>query len=225
MAVQDELRSIFRDPADHGGLGGIDRLLRRSQVRNLPGVNRHVAEQLLKGEQAYTLHRPARRRDVRNRTYVAGIDGQWQADLADMQAIARQNKGARYLLTVIDVFSKFAWVAPVKSKDAATVTKAFQQILASVASRHPRQLQTDKGKEFFNSKFASVIKRHNIQHFASESDQNAAVVERFNRIINTRIWTYLSDRGTVCWIDVIQKLMDAYNASRHRPIGMAPAEV
>ena len=98
----------------------------------------------------------------------SGIDGQWQADLADMQAIARQNKGVRYLLTVIYVFSKFAWVAPVKSKDAATVTKVFQQILASGAARHPRRLQTDKGKKFFNSTFVGLMKSHNIQHFASE---------------------------------------------------------
>ena len=84
MAVQDELRRIYRDPADPGGHGGIDRLLRRAQQLNVPGVNRHVVEQFLKGEQAYTLHRPDRRRYVRNRTYVAGFDGQWQADLADM---------------------------------------------------------------------------------------------------------------------------------------------
>ena len=128
-----------------------------------------------------------------------------------MQAIARQNKGARYLLTVIDVFTKYAWVAPIKSKDAAAVTEAFRQILKAVAPRHPNRLQTDKGKEFFNVSFAALMKRHNIQHFANESDQKAAVVERLNRTIKTRIWTYLSDRGTVCWVDVIQKLVDAYN--------------
>ena len=225
MAVQDELRRIYRDPADPGGLGVIDQLLRRAQQLNVPGVNRHVVEQFLNGEQAYTLHRTARKRYVRNQTYVAGSDGQWQADLANMQAIARENKGARYLLTVIDVFSKFAWVSPVKSKDAASVTEAFEQVLASAAPRHPTRIQTDKGKEFFNSAFAALMKRHNIQHFASESDQKATVVERFNRTIQTRIWTYLSDRGTVCWIDVIQKLVDAYNASRHRSIGIAPADV
>ena len=85
---------------------------------------------------------------MRNRTYVAGIDAQWQADLADMQAIARQNNGARYLLTVIDVFSKYAWVAPVKSKNAAAVTEAFNQMLNAAAPRHPNRLQTDNGKEF-----------------------------------------------------------------------------
>ena len=69
------------------------------------------------------------------------------------------------------------------------------------------------------------MKRHGIQHFASEGEQMAAVIERFNRTIKTRIWTYLSDCGTVRWVDVIQDLVDAYNHSRHRSIGMAPADV
>ena len=225
MDVEEQLRRIYRDPSDPGSLGGVDRLLRRAKELNVPNVTRQSVIQFLKGEQAYTLHKPARRRYVRNRTYVAGIDAQWQADLADMQAIARQNGGARYLLTVIDVFSKYAWVAPVKSKDAKAVTEAFHQVLETAAPRHPGRLQTDKGKEFFNSKFAGLMKRRNIEHFASESDQKAAVAERFNRTIKTRIWTYLSDRGTVRWVDVIQQLVDAYNHSRHRSIGMAPADV
>ena len=225
MDVENELRRIYRDPADPGSLGGIDRLLRRAHELNMPGVNRRAVENFLKSEQAYTLHRPARKRYARNRTYVAGIDAQWQADLADMQALSRQNGGMRYLLTVIDVFSKFAWVAPVKAKDAAAVTAAFRQILEQSAPRRPNRLQTDKGKEFFNRNFGALMRRHGIQHFASESDQKAAVAERFNRTIKTRIWTYLTDRGTVRWVDVIGQLVDAYNHSRHRTIGMVPAHV
>ena len=156
---------------------------------------------------------------------MAGIDAQWQADLADMQVIATQNGGMRYLLTVIDVFSKFAWAIPVHSKDATTITAAFEQVLTTANPRHPRRLQTDKGKEFFNSNFQALMNRHGIQHFASKSEQKSAVVERFNRTIKTRIWTYLSDRGTVRRVDVIHDLVDAYNNSRNRSIGMAPADV
>ena len=122
---------------------------------------------------------------------MAGIDAQWQADLADMQGIARQNGGMRYLLTVIDVFSKFAWAVPVHSKDGKAITSAFDQVLMAAHPRHPRTLQTDKGKKFFNSDFLALMKRNGIHHFASESEQKATVVERFNRTIKTRIWTYL----------------------------------
>ena len=68
------------------------------------------------------------------------------------------------------------------------------------------------------------MKRHGIQHFASESEQKAAVVERFNRTIKTKIWTCFSDRGTVRWVYVIHDLVDAYNRLRHRSIGMAPVD-
>ena len=104
-----------------------------------------------------------------------------------MQGIARQNDEMRYLLTVIDVFSKFAWAVPVHSTDAKAITSAFDQVLMAAHPRHPWSLQTDKGKEFFNSNFLALMKRNGIYHFASESEQKAAVVERFNRTIKTRI--------------------------------------
>ena len=131
----------------------------------------------------------------------------------------------RYLLTVTDAFSKFAWAIPVHFKDAKAITTAVGQVLTTANTRHRQRLQTDKGKEFFNSDFQALMKRHGIQHFAIESEQKAAVVERFNQTIKTRIWTYLSDRGTVRWVDVIQDLVDAYNHSRHGSICMAPADV
>ena len=139
----------------------------------------------MRGKQAYTLHKPARRHYTRNHIYVGGIDVQWQADLADMQGLACQNDGMRYLLTVIDVFSKFAWVSPVKSKDGPAVSAAFRQVLERAAPRRPRRLQTDKEKEFFNASFSNLLRHQGIQHFASESGQKAAVAERFNRTIKT----------------------------------------
>ena len=197
----------------------------RTRQLQAPDATRKNVEKYLSSEQAYTLHKPARRRFSRNHIYVARIDAQWQADLANMQSIAKQNGGMRYLLTVIDVFSQFAWAIPVHLKDAKAITAAFEQVLTTANPRHPQRLQTDKGKEFFNSNFQTLMKRHGIQHFASESEQKAAVVDRFNRTIKTRIWTYLSNCRTVRWVDVIQDLVDAYNNSRHRSITMAQGDV
>ena len=165
------LSKIYHDPKDPGSLGGVERLLRRGRELHVPGVTRKSIQEYLRSEQAYTLHKPARRRFTRNHTYVALIDAQWQTDLADMQGIAKQNDGMRYLLTVIDVFSKFAWAIPVHSKDAKAITTAFGQELTTANPRHPQRLHTDKGKEFFNSDCQTLMKRHGIQHFASESEQ------------------------------------------------------
>ena len=89
------LSRIYYDPKDPGSLGGVERLLRRAKELHAPDTPRTKVEEYLRSEQAYTLHKPARRRFTRNHTYVAGIDAQWQADLADMQGIARQNGGMR----------------------------------------------------------------------------------------------------------------------------------
>ena len=158
----EALSKIYHDPKNPGSLGGVDRLLQRIRQFHVPGVTRKTVQKYLKSEQAYTLHKPARRRFTRNQTYVAGIDAQWQADLADMQGIARQTSGIKYLLTVIDVFSKFAWAVPVYSKDAKAITAAFRQVLTTANPRHPKRRQTDKGKEFFNSNFQTLMKRHGI---------------------------------------------------------------
>lgn len=223
--MTSSLDKIYHTPGDPGSLGGVNRLLKRAQQLKVPGASKKTVESYLKSQQAYTLHKPARRHYIRNKIYVAGIDAQWQADLADMQGIARQNDGMRYILTVIDVFSKFAWAVPVKSKDAGSVADGFSKVLGQASPRKPKRLQTDKGKEFFNSTFAALMRRNGIHHFASESDMKAAVVERFNRTVKTRIYTYLSDRGSVRWVDVLQDLLKAYNASSHRTIGMAPEQV
>ena len=161
------LSKIYHNPIEPGSLGGVERLLRRDRQLQVPGVSRQTVQEYLRSEQDYTLHRPSRRRFTRNHTYVAGIDAQWQADLADMQGIARLTGGMRYLLTVIDLFAKFAFAVPVHSKDAKAITAAFDQVLQAEHPRHPRRLQTDKGKEFFNSDFQALMKRRGIQHFAS----------------------------------------------------------
>ena len=106
--LSHRLEQIYRTPGDPGALGGAERLYRRAKDLNVPGVTRAAVADYLHGQQAYTLHKPAMRKYKRNKTYVAGIDAQWQADLADMQGLASQNDGIKYILTVIDVFSKYA---------------------------------------------------------------------------------------------------------------------
>ena len=113
-----------------------------------------------------------------------------------MRAIADENDGARYILTVVDVFRKYAWAVLIKKKYAATATEGFAEVLRQSAPRCPARLQTDKGLEFFNSQFAALMKRHKIEHFASNSDQKKACVERFNRTIKTRLFTYMTAKST-----------------------------
>jgi hypothetical protein len=222
--VKTKLRKIFYDPSSAGSYGGIDRLVNEARRQGLK-ISREKAIEFLADEQAYSLHKPARRTYKRNKTYVSGIDAQWQADLADMQTLASVNGGVKYLLTCIDVFSKFAWVVPIKDKGAKSMVEAFGKLFDQAGNRQPKRLQTDKGTEFLCKPVKALLKAKGVQHFASNSDKKAAVVERFNRTLKTRIWTYFTAQKTKRYVDVLQRFVDSYNATMHRSIGMAPNKV
>ena len=146
------LSNIYNDPKDPGFLDKIERLLCQARKLHVSGVTRISVKEYLQKEQPYTINKQPRRRFTRYHTYVARIDAQWQADLTDIQSIARQNNGMRYYLIVIDVFSKFPCANPVNSNNAKVITAAFGQLLTTANPRHLQRLQINKSKEFFNSK-------------------------------------------------------------------------
>ena len=225
LSIDKALAKLYYDSSGAGSFGGFGRLYHRALAAKLAGVTRDKVRAFLAAQQAYTVHRPTRRRYQRNPIYASGIDRQWQADLADMRAIADENDGARYILTVVDVFSKYVWAVPIKNKNAATATAGFAKVLRQAAPRCTARLQTDQGLEFFNSQFNALMKRHKIEHFASHSDLKAACVGRFNPTIKTRLYTYMTAKSSNRWVDVLQDMMNSYNHSCHRSIAMAPAKV
>lgn len=169
------------------------------------------------------LHKPARRNYPRRKFDVRGLDETWQADLVEMQPYARENRGVRYLLTIIDVLSKFAWAVPVKRKTGNDVTAAMELVLRQ--GRVPRNLQTDRGREFYNASFRSLMSRYRINHYSTYSNLKASIVERFNRTLKNKMWLQFSLRGSYKWLDILPDLVATYNSSKHRTIGMKPNEV
>ncbi|RWS21429.1 uncharacterized protein B4U80_03057, partial [Leptotrombidium deliense] len=155
------LKFIYYDPQNPGAFSTAEKLFEKAKLHS-PTLTLNDVKEWLSGELTYTLHKPARRHFKRNRIIVEGIDEQWQADLVDMQQFQNQNDGNKYILTVIDVFSKYAWAEPVKNKSANNIVKAFAKIYKD---RIPFYLQTDKGKEFMNTDFKKLMKKFNIIHF------------------------------------------------------------
>ena len=108
---------------------------------------------------------------------VGGIDVQWQADLADVLRLASKNYGIKYLLTCIDVFSKFAWVEPLTSKTGMSLVAAFKNIFRR-SKRKPFVLQTDQGKEFVNATLQQFLKSQGIDYFTTYNEEiKASIVE------------------------------------------------
>jgi len=138
----------------------------------------------------------------------------------EVQPLAKYNCGIRYLLTVLDVLSKYAWVQPLKAKTGVALVKAFHKILKQ--GRQPNRLQTDRGTEFYNLTFQRWLKDQRIPDFSTEGDAKASVVERFNRTSKERLYRYFTTANTLRFDDVLPELVQGYNATRHRSIGMAP---
>ena len=211
------LLARYRDPLKAGSLGGLTRFAKANKIT----VKR--AREVLERDLGYTLHKPRRRRFPTSPVLVFGIDEQWTADLIEVINIAKYNRGYRYLLTVVDVFSKHAWVQPVKNKTGQAVTTAFEKILKE--GRKPINLQTDDGKEFYNKTFQALMKRKGIHHFSTSGDTKASVVERFNRTLKQRLYRYFTVKNTLNFVPVLQDLVQGYNRSYHRSIKRAPNEV
>jgi len=207
---------VYYDPSNPGSFGGVQRLW-----REVGGSKEHV-EEWLKTQDAYTLHRPVRKKFERNRIQVAGLDDQWEADLVDVQGLAKQNNNMKHLLTVIDALSKYAFVVPLKDKTGPTIVKAFKQIFKT---RKPRKLRTDKGKEFLNRPFQQFLKEHEVLFFTSNNETKCAMVERFNRTLRQKLWRFFTATRRDRYLDVLQDVVDSYNGSVHGTTGYAPANV
>lgn len=169
------------------------------------------------------LHKPVRKNYPRRHVISKGLDDLWQADLVEMIPYARENKGNKYLLTVIDVFSKYAWAEPVKTKSANDVTTAMTKIFK--LGRVPHNLQTDNGKEFYNSKFTILMTQYAVNHYSTFSNMKASVVERLNRTLKNLMWIEFSLIGKYKWLNILSELMKKYNGRKHRTIGMKPIDV
>jgi hypothetical protein len=223
-AVARELSKLYYSVGDVASYGGVNRLYARAKEVGIP-VDRDAVAKYLSGQLSYSMHKPARHTFRRNHTYASRIDQQWQADLADMQSLAKQNDGYHYILTCIDVLSRYAWAVPVRSKSTNDMVIAMNRLFQLSQPRTPERLQTDKGKEFFNGPVSALLQKRNISHFASNSDKKAAVVERFNRTLKSHMWTYFTANETLRYVDVLQDFVRAYNHSVHRAIGMCPNDV
>lgn len=219
------LKSIYYNPQEPGSFSSIDRL--RKNLKRKEGINlkENIVKNWLAGQDAYTLHRKLYKKFPRNPYKVNNIDDVWEADLVDLQKIKSYNKQMRYLLNVIDVFSKYAWSIPIKTKSGDSIVKAFASILKS-SGRKPIRLQTDKGSEFLNSTFQSFLKKNNIEYNHTHNpDIKAAIVERFHRTLLERMYRYFSANSTLHYLNILQKILLAYNNSYHTSIGMSPASV
>jgi hypothetical protein len=218
------LKRLYYSLDQPSALSGVRRLYSAAR-RVHPRITIAAVQRWLERQDTYTLHRPANRKlKAEPRVFVKHIDDQWGIDLCDMNDIAEHNDGVRYILTYIDIFSKYAWALPVARKDGKSVSAAFRSIL-SKTMRRPKRIESDKGKEFYNHSFQRLMNGIGFEHFSTTSRHKCAVVERFNRSLKTLLYRSFDSRNSLRWLDVLDKVVAIYNKRKHRSIGIAPINV
>lgn len=170
------------------------------------------------------LHKPARKNFKRRRVIIKGLNDLFQADLVEMIPYAKFNRGFKYILIVINAFSKFTYARPLKNKTSHEVTKAMRSILSEIKVM-PKNLQTDQGKEFFNTNFATLMKKYKINHYATFSNLKASIVERCNRTLKNLMWKRFSLQGSYKWINILNEILHKYNTTVHSTTGFKPSKV
>ena len=127
------------------------------------------------------LHKPVWKKFRKRILFVRGIDEIWAADLVDMQYYTLTNKGYKYILMIIDVFSKYGWAIPLKTKKGPEVAQVFRDLWKT--QKPSKKLWTDKGTEFVNKYLTASLMKHDVHLYWTENEEKSCVVERWNRTI------------------------------------------
>ena len=173
---------------------------------------------------AEELHKPITKKFKKRKIHAAFKDNIWGADLAGMQLISRYNKGIRFLLFVFDIFSKYAWVVPLKDKKGVSIVAAFQSI-SKQSNRKPNKIWVDKGYEFYNDSFKKWLQDNDIVMYSTNNEGKSVVSERFIRTLKSKIYKYITSMSKNVYIDKLDDIVNEYNNTYHTTIKMKPTDV
>ena len=173
---------------------------------------------------ANELHKPIIRKFNKRKIYSSFKDNIWCADLADMQLLSKFNKGIKYLLCVIDLFSKYAFVVPLKDKKGITIVNAFQNIL-NKSKRKPNKIWVGKGCEFYNASFKKWLQDNDIVMYSTNNEGKSVVTEIFIRTLKSKIYKYMTSVSKNVYIDKLNAIVNKYNNTYHTTIKMKPIDV
>ena len=159
-----------------------------------------------------------------NKTDVYFIDDIWSLDILDLKDYGPENnRGYRYVLVIIDNFSKFGWTVPIKNKNAQTIKDSFENILIT-SKKKPKLFESDRGKEFYNNIFQSLLNNNNIKLYSRNTHLGAVFIERFNKGIRDLLKKIVFEHGDANWIDVLPTITKQYNNRIHSSTKLTPIQ-
>ena len=141
-----------------------------------------------------------------------------------MQSLSRKNKGIKYLLCVIDLYSKYALVIPLKDKKGISIVNAFDKIIKQ-SERKPNKIWVDQGSEFYNNNFKKWLSDNNIIMYSTYNEGKSVVAERFIRKLKNKLYKHMTATGKNVYYDVLDDVVSKYNNTKHSTIKMKPIDV
>lgn len=232
-AVSNDLLSdYFKDiyynkssPASFSGLGKLWLHIKNDKNRP-PNVTKKKLASWLSKQETYQVHTRPPKKYPTEAIIVEHMDDIWDADILQLPAQkVKQNKDYKYMLGVIDLFSRFVWGRLLKSKGAAETARAFQDILSGSGGRKCIELRTDAGGEFRGGPFQEVLKKNKIKHILAYGEVKANYIERWNRTFQDKLYKWMYENNTSVFVDAVDDVISSYNNTVHGSTGFKPVEV
>ena len=170
------------------------------------------------------LHKPVIKKFNKRKVYSQFKDNIWGVDLADMQSLGKKDKGIKYLLCAIDLYSKYAFVVPLKDKKGISIVNAFNKIIKQ-SNRKPNKIWVDQGGEFYNQVFKKWLSDNDIIMYSTYNEGKSVVAERFIRTLKNKLYKHMTATGKNVYYDVLDDVVNEYNNTKHNTIKMKPIDV
>ena len=212
--LRDKAFNIAKNPRYDGCQRGFASMVCKSFDKKLKGSGVNI-EVKLSEQLAKQLHKPIITNFKKRAVYSGSKDNILGDDLADMQLISKFNKRFRFLLCLIDIFSKYAWVVALKDKNGVSIFDAFQKIFDK-SGRKPNKIWADKGSEFYNSSFKKWSKDNDIEMYSIHNEAKSVVAGRFIRTLKTKLYKYMTSIPKNVYIDKLHDTANEYNNTYYR---------
>lgn len=219
--VNSVIQKLWDDPSQR--ILGVSRFHARL-LEQYVGISRSDTDQFLKNQETKQLHSTVHHQKVVRPILPKAPRQVWQMDLADMTEFAGYNGQKKYLLTIIDCFTKYVYVFALSNKNEQTISAKLDELFSR---DKPKTIQSDNGSEFKNQVVLNTCNQHQVkQVFALPyKPQSQGMIERFNQTIKRLIYAYMTEKRTKRYIDVLTGLVDNYNSSIHSTIKAKPVDV
>lgn len=220
---EEYLSAVYYDPLNPGGYAGLAKLWNYVKNDNPHGLKKKDVEAWLKKQETYKRHKPVNALFSRQKILMSYMDQQWDADIMDMTKFSKFNNGYKYVAIFIDIFSRYVWVEPMRTKKPTEMVNVMRRIFSE--GRKPDYMRTDKGSEYTGGVTKQFLRANHIRHFTTVNVIHASYAERFIRTLKAKIYKYFTKQHTYKYVDILQDFVDGYLDTKHGSTGYRPVDI